>query len=166
MKPASIKTLALAASFTALTLLATVFIKIPLPGTQDYIHMGDGVLFLAAAVLPWPYAIAVGAVGEAMADILGGYAFWAPWTFVIKAVMAFVVSHLCLKYPDSLSRVAAAMAICTLINAGGYYLAGLVIYGNPFTGLLGLPFTALQTVAGAVLYLALQRPVRRLGNNL
>lgn len=35
-------------------------------------------------------AVAAG-LGSALADLLGGYAAYAPWTFLIKALMAFIM---------------------------------------------------------------------------
>lgn len=60
-----------AAMFAALTCVLTMFIKIPIMGGQGYIHPGDMVIYLAASILPLPFAAAGAAIGGALADILG-----------------------------------------------------------------------------------------------
>lgn len=47
-----------AAMFAALTCVLTMFIKIPIMGGQGYIHPGDMVIYLAASILPLPFAAA------------------------------------------------------------------------------------------------------------
>lgn len=76
-----------AAMFAALTCVLTMFIKIPIMGGQGYIHPGDMAIYLAASILPLPFAAAGAAIGGALADILGGAAVWAPWTLFIKAAL-------------------------------------------------------------------------------
>lgn len=75
----------------ALTYVATTLIKIPTP-TMGYIHLGDCVVLLCGYLLgPWLGAFAAG-TGSMFADILSPYIIYAPGTFVIKAVNAFVAS--------------------------------------------------------------------------
>lgn len=85
----SIRDVVMAATFAALTLLATFVLKIPTP-TLGYVHIGDTFVILAGIILgPALGAIAAG-LGAALADLLGGYAIWAPGTFVIKLLTALV----------------------------------------------------------------------------
>lgn len=75
----------------ALTYVATTLIKIQTP-TMGYIHLGDCVVLLCGYLLgPWLGAFAAG-TGSMFADILSPYIIYAPGTFVIKAVNAFVAS--------------------------------------------------------------------------
>lgn len=75
----------------ALTYVATTLIKIQTP-TMGYIHLGDCVVLLCGYLLgPWLGAFAAG-TGSMFADILSPYIIYAPGTFVIKAMNAFVAS--------------------------------------------------------------------------
>ena len=65
--------------------VATTFLHVPIVG-GGYVHMGDTVIYLAAALLPTPYAMAAAAVGAGLADLLVA-PMWAPFTVVIKAAM-------------------------------------------------------------------------------
>ena len=85
----SIRDVVMAATFAALTLLATFVLKIPTP-TLGYVHIGDTFVILAGIILgPALGAIAAG-LGSALADLLSGFAVWAPGTFVIKLLSALV----------------------------------------------------------------------------
>lgn len=76
---------------TALVLIATFSIKIPVPFTNGYIHLGDSMIFVAAVLLGWKYGAFAAGVGSALADIIGGYAHWAIPTLIIKALMGAIV---------------------------------------------------------------------------
>ena len=89
MKALQIRRLALCAVMTAVILLLTTFVHIPLPIAVGYVHVGDMAICLAAALLPAPYAIAAAALGGALSDLLGGYGYYAIFTAVIKAAMPF-----------------------------------------------------------------------------
>lgn len=72
----NIKKLAFGALFAALIFCGTYFIKLPMPFSEGYIHAGDGFVFLAAALLPAPYAMGAAAIGAGLslsADIRSGY---------------------------------------------------------------------------------------------
>ena len=81
--------LVLTALITAMGTIATMFFKVPV-GT-GYIHLGDTMVLLAAMLLPRKHAIFAGSVGLCLADVLSGYAVWAPWSFFIKLVMVVIM---------------------------------------------------------------------------
>ena len=83
--------LVLTALMVCLVLLATYIIKIPSPFTQGYVHLGDTMIFLSVLLLGKKGGAAAAGLGSALADLLGGYAAYAPWTFLIKALMAFIM---------------------------------------------------------------------------
>lgn len=86
MAAVPVRRLTLAALSIALVTLATFVIRIPNPATQGYINLGDGLLFTLALVFGWRIGGLAGGVGSALADALGGYFIWAPWTLVIKGI--------------------------------------------------------------------------------
>jgi len=84
------KTLVLTGMMTALVFIATVAIRIPVPFTQGYIHAGDTMIFVSAAILgPIPGMIAAG-VGSALADMMG-YPQWVIPTLLIKGLMGYLM---------------------------------------------------------------------------
>ena len=89
----NLKLMALAAMFAAMICVTTAYLfHIPVGVNNGYIHLGDAFIYLAAAFLPWPYAIGAAAVGAATADILTGAAVWAVPTMIIKALMVLPFS--------------------------------------------------------------------------
>lgn len=83
--------IAIVASLVAVT-LATMFIRVPLP-TGGYFNFGDVAVIFGAFVVGssmserrWLAGAAVGGIGSAVADLLSGYAFFAPITLVAKGL--------------------------------------------------------------------------------
>ena len=77
--------IALTAVLAAMTTVLIQFAGIPVgPGR---VHFGDAVILLAAVLLPTPYAMAVGAIGGGMHNMMFNLAMWAPATVVVKAAI-------------------------------------------------------------------------------
>lgn len=159
MKEKQVRLLCFASMFAALILVCTMFVKMPVPATTEYIHVGDGILYLAAALLPLPYAVAAAAVGAALADVLASYAIWAPFSLVIKAVMALCISVLC-RHRCSRARAALAALAAGCLNVALYFAASALLYGVGGAA-AGIPFNALQSLLALVIFVLLLPPVRR-----
>ncbi len=149
--------LVIAAVFAALIAVFTAYVSIKTGINEGYLHFGDSVIFLAACILPTPYAVAAAALGGALADILGGAAIWAPFTAVIKAlnVLPFALVYVC-KRTDApqkiLNKTTAFMPIVSgLITVFGYFLAEGLLF--TFAGALpSVPISCVQAVGSAVIY--------------
>ena len=150
-----------AAVFAALSAAAMLFIKIPIPGAAaGYVHPGDAIIYIAASCLPLPFACAAGAVGGLLADVLSGAAAWAPWTFVIKALLALLFAN---KQKNLLcKRNFIAPAIGLVITAAGYFIAEAVMF-TPAGALASIPWNAAQGAASAVIYYALAAALDKAG---
>lgn len=150
MKRKKTRLLCLAGVFTALVFVVTAYLHIPTK--NGYVHVGDGLIYLAACLLPWPYAMAVGAGGALLADCLTGFAIWAPGSVVIKGLTALLFSNkgktvTCLR--NYLALVPSA-----LLCAGGYYLYEWLLFGNPVTPLAGIPASLVQSATSTALFIA------------
>ncbi len=87
-----IRRLSLCALFAAVIFTATAFLpRIPISQT-GYAHLGDAFIYAAACLLPFPYGLFAAAIGGAAADIASGYAFYAAFTFVSKALLTLPFS--------------------------------------------------------------------------
>lgn len=125
MKRQSLTCLVLTALLAALTAALTLFAHIPFPMTSaGYVHLGDGMVYIAACLLPGPYAAAAAAIGCGLGDLAA--LSWLPATVAIKACMALLFTA---KRPKLLCRRNVwALLPATLVNAGGYFLyEGFVI---------------------------------------
>lgn len=150
MKNSKIKLMCITGVFTALVFVITAYLHIPT--NNGYIHVGDGFIYLAACLLPAPYAMFVGAGGALLADCLTGFAVWAPGSVIIKAVTVLLFSAKSKKIMTL--RNSLALLPAAVICAGGYYLYEALIYGNFISPLAGIPASLTQSVASAVVFVA------------
>lgn len=152
----SLRRLTFSAMIAALTTITTVYllhVPISIFGGQGCLHVGDAVIFLGASFLPTGYACAAAAVGGLLADLLCGSALWAPWTLIIKALIAFCFTA---KGDTILNKqnYFALLAAC-LITIVGYYCAEGFIYGNWITPVYSIIGNLLQGIISSVLYVIL-----------
>ena len=78
--------------FTAL-MIAIIFISanlIRIPTVGGFVHLGDCMVLLAAALLGKKRGALASGIGMALVDLYSGYIIWAPFTFIIKALMAYI----------------------------------------------------------------------------
>ena len=151
MRKKNTKFLCMAAIFTALVFVVTAYLHIPT--NNGYIHVGDGLIYLAACMLPWPYAMAVGACGALLADCLTGFAIWAPGSVIIKALTALLFTSKNKKILCMRNRIVLLPA--AVICAGGYYLYESMLYGNWIAPLVGIPASLTQSVTSSILFIVL-----------
>ena len=138
------KQLAYAALFAALCCLGTVVIAIPLP--IGYFNVGDVFVLLAGWCLGPIYGTIAAGAGSALADIVSGYPIYAPATFIIKALNAFIAYMVCtfikkrIKKPTHLPLARTLSAILgESCMVAGYFLYESILYGVAAAtgGLLG-----------------------------
>lgn len=70
---------------TVVVLVTTMFIRVPLP-SKGYFNFGDVAVVFAGLLLGRKFGAFAGGVGSALADVLGGFAIFAPLTFVAKGL--------------------------------------------------------------------------------
>lgn len=148
----TLRRLIFAALFAAIIFVATSFLKLPLP-VMGYVHLGDGVIFIAATLLPLPYAIGAAAIGAAFADLMAGYTQYILATFILKALTAACFSAMKGRSVSFRNLIALIPAI--ILNAGGYYLFEVLIYQSFISPLANIPFNIVQSVCGAVIFIVL-----------
>jgi uncharacterized membrane protein len=93
------------------------------------------------------------AIGSAMADVFSGYVLYAPATFAIKGIMAFIVCYgykLCSKKLGDLpSRIISGILAETFMVLGYYVFEGF-LYGF-IPSLVNIPANAVQGGAGLII---------------
>ena len=151
MKNQKTKYICLAAVMAAIIFVFTQFFHIP--SHTGYTHIGDAFVYLAGALLPWPYAIGAGAAGAALADLLGGYAMWAPASILIKALTALCFTSR--KETILCRRNLLALIPAFILCAGGYYGYEVLITGNTVAPLAGIPGYTIQVLASSAVFVAL-----------
>jgi uncharacterized membrane protein len=153
------RSIALFALFSALVTVATLVIRIPIPATKGYFNLGDTLIFLTASLLGPVFGLVCGGVGSALADVIGGYVHFAPWTLVIKGIEGLFAGLLIgwLKPNYEKKGFALFILLVSFIFAAlwmvvGYFFAEYIIYAFSFAPALAeLPFNLLQGGISAVL---------------
>ena len=150
------KRLALAGQLCGATLLLTL-ISIPLPSGYGYVNLGDGGVVLGAMLLPGGLGALAAGVGAALADLILGWAVYAPVTLIIKGLTAFLAGLALRKA----KRAATPLALlCCLTVPLGYFLYETVLLTAPVAA-VNVPLNALQAVLGAGLGTLVGRHLQR-----
>nr|WP_079425850.1 ECF transporter S component [Clostridium oryzae] len=125
----SVRDLVFTSLMAALIFIATFIIQIPTPN-KGYIHLGDTMVFVAAVLLGKKKGFAAAAIGMMLADLASGYATWAPFTFIIKGVMALIAASIALRGEyngeNPINNV-FAFTVAGIWMIVGYYFAGAAI---------------------------------------
>ena len=148
MKKNHTKLMCISGIFAALVFVITAYLHIPT--YNGYVHCGDGLIFLAACILPMPYSIVVGALGAILADLLTGFAIWAPGSMLIKGALAALFSYKAKKILTTKNLIMLLPA--ALISVAGYYLYEALITGNFVSPLAGIPASIIQAVASSIVF--------------
>ena len=164
------KQIVLAGLVAAMVCAATSMLVITIPGgSGGYVHLGDTVIYLAAALLPVPYAVAAAAIGASLADFLMMAPAWTPFTIAIKAVMAMTFTAK--KETLMCRRNAVAPVLAGLVCVAGYYGAQIALAcasGSSFAAAataaaVAIPFNGAQALASGICFVVLALSLDKLG---
>lgn len=150
----------------ALVYLAGSIIKVPSLG--GFVHIGDCMVFLSVVVLGKKKGALASSFGMLLVDVLGGYYLWAPFTFIIKGMMAYIAGYI-LEFMENKTkdtvRYITAFAISGIFMVVGYFLAGIIMAGfltNKVGLIQGIAYSAkdivgniIQVITGIVIALPL-----------
>ena len=130
------------ALFAALICLTTAYLF--------HIPIGDALIYLAAALLPAPYAMLAAAIGGALADLLTA-PIWAIPTFIIKMLIALPFTSkgnkiICI-------RNISAIFVAGIISCIGYAIAEMVIYGSEAMIAISLAGQLTQAVGSGIVFI-------------
>lgn len=147
-----------AAFAAAITITTAYVLHIPLPG-GGYIHLGDTLIYLCASLLPTPWAVAAGAIGGGLADLLT-YPLYVIPTIIVKAVI-------CLPFTNKRDRVicprnVAAIFISGLLSPTLYGAADMVISGTAAAFIPQFLGTLIQSAGSGIIFVVLAFAVDRL----
>ena len=156
-----LKNITLTGILAALITLFTAYIfHIPMGFNGGYIHLGDSLIYLAAVLLPAPYAMAAGAIGGGLADLLTA-PMWAPATVIIKVlvVLPFTSHHSKILTKRNL----LAPVIAMLITIVGYYLAEVILYGKEAAFIISVTTNLIQGAGSAAVFYVLSAALDKAG---
>ncbi|MFH1084545.1 MAG: ECF transporter S component [Chloroflexota bacterium] len=151
--------IAVAAIMIALTAVFTLLVRVPIPATQGYFNFSDVAIFFAAFTFgPW-IGLVAGGVGTALADIMGGYAQFAPLSLVAHGLEGLLVGLLARQargWRLALAWLAGAAAMVGLYFAGEFWVFGI----GP-EAFAEVPINLFQVAVGGLVGIPLYYAVRR-----
>lgn len=161
---ADIRFLTITALFIALTYVFTAFINVRLPiaANGGLIHLGNVPLFLCAIIFGKKSGAIAGSVGMGLFDLLSGWTAWAPFTFIVVALMGYAVGAITEKHHGFGYNV-LAMIVAAVLKVGGYYIAEGIIYGNWIAPAASIPGNLIQVGVAAIIVLIIVEPLRKVG---
>ena len=128
--------------FCAMIFVLTMFVKVPVGA--GYIHLADTLVYISAALLG-PFGIAAGAIGEALADAVGGFAVYVPFTIVIKILIALPFAVFSAKHEKLLTKKNILFTVLAmLISVFGYAIADYIVAGQG----MAIPYIWMNFVQG------------------
>ncbi|MBE6852796.1 MAG: TIGR04002 family protein [Ruminococcus sp.] len=158
MKDKKTSTMVLTAMFAAVITISTAYLQIKTPDS-GYIHFGDSVIYLAACILPMPYAMCAASIGGGLADILSGSAVWTIPTIIIKSLnvipFALVSERLRKKGTNTkiITKETVLMsAISGLITIIGYFIAEAIMFGIAASLLSTVLRSLVQPIGSSVIF--------------
>lgn len=163
----AVKDIVISGLLTALVFIATKFINIRLPISINggLIHLGNVMLFLSAIVFGKKKGAIAGAFGMGLFDVVSGWMAWAPFTFIIRGVMGYIIGSIAnIKGKDGNNFIynLVAVIIGGLWMIAGYYIAEVILYRNWYSPITSIPGNIIQIVIGAVLGLPMASAMKRL----
>lgn len=143
----NVQKLVFTAMFAALACVATMVIKVPTLGTNGYVNIGDTIVLISAWLLKNPYGVIAAGFGSALADILSGYVVYAPGTFIIKALMAFlaciIYNVLSKKAPKVVAFIISGI-VAEVVMIAGYLVYEAFLLGYGVAAVTAVPSNGIQ----------------------
>jgi uncharacterized membrane protein/putative methionine-R-sulfoxide reductase with GAF domain len=139
--------LAAGAVMTVLVLASTYVHLVQTP-PGGYIHLGDIIIYFTAfAFGPWVGLVA-GGLGCAAADLLAGYAEFAPLTFVVHGLQGFIAGWIVRRNAGPI-RLVVAVTAGGAVLVGGYFL-GEILLLDLESAISEVPWNTLQALVGTL----------------
>ncbi|NPV06848.1 MAG: ECF transporter S component [Anaerolineae bacterium] len=150
--------LVVAGVLTAVVAVLTLMVRVPIAPTRGYIHLGDAGVYFAAFAFGPAIGFVAGGLGTGLADVLGGYAHWAPLSFLFHGFQGLVAGYLALR--GGRGGHLLGWLVGSIIMIGGYFLAEVILYGlGPAA--TEVPGNLSQAIAGGLIGLPLAAAIRR-----
>lgn len=157
----NIKFITITAVFIALTYVFTAFVNIRLPiaANGGLVHLGNVPLFIGAIIFGKKTGAIAGGVGMGLFDLLSGWTAWAPFTFIIVALMGFAVGAITEKH-HGIGFDALAIGVACIIKVVGYYIAEVILFSNWLAPVTSIPGNLVQIGVAAVIVLIVVEKLR------
>lgn len=163
MKNKRLKLMTITALLTALNIVISRVLIIPIPFTHGNINLCDAGIFIVA-LLYGPFAgLFTGAVSGFVLDLISGYSQYMFFSLIIHGLEGLTVGIINqhLHHPISKAKESMIMLIGSIVMVLGYFGADSLLY-NFQTGLIGIPLNFIQGVVGLLVTLILISQLRKM----
>jgi len=133
----------------ALVAVATFLVQIPIPATKGYLNFGDIMIFVSSLTFGPIIGGFAGGVGSAISDAASGYAYFAPFTLLIKGLEGIIAGFISNR--KSKERAVLAVAVAGIEMVSGYFLAEFFGLSEGWAAAAEVPFNVLQIAAGGLI---------------
>jgi uncharacterized membrane protein len=159
------RTLATTGIMTALVLGLTL-VHIGVTPAGGYVHLGDIAIYFTAFAFGPVAGLIAGGLGTGLADVVSGYAIFAPLSLVVHGLQGFVAGWIARESVNA-GRLVLGVVIGGVIIVAGYFAgeALVPVFGGPAVAVSEVPLNAVQAAfgaLGAVVYGAVARAYPRL----
>ena len=139
------------ALFAALCTVMTLVIQIPSP-MQGYVNLGDCAVLLSGWLLGPAYGGAAAGLGSMLADLLSGYAYYAPGTLAVKwataAAAGLLFRGMSRRAVPTLPAQLISGAAAEGVMAAGYFGYASLLLGKGLAAAASVPGNLVQGVFG------------------
>lgn len=153
---------AMVAVLTAVVVVFTLVVRIPT--AKGYLNLCDvAICFIAFTFGPWSAFIAAG-LGTALADLISGYAQWAPISFVVHGVEGLLIALIVKQKGNeavSLARKLLAGLVCIATVSLGYFALSALFISTVSVAAAEIPGNIAQSGVGFVLGLGVSTAVKK-----
>ena len=133
-----------------ITLMTAYICHIPVGANGGYVHFGDALIYLAAVLLPKPYALAAAAIGGGLADLFTA-PMWLPATVVIKMLIVLPFTERSQKIVSIRNVMAAVLAY--FISGFGYFAAEYILFETVSVFWISMMQSLVQSGGSAVFFI-------------
>ena len=140
--------IAQAGVMAALVAVATFLVQVPIPATKGYLNFGDIMIFVSALTFGPIIGGFAGGVGSSISDVASGYAYFAPFTLVIKGAEGMIAGFVSNRL--SRKRDVAAVVVAGIEMVAGYFLAEFFGLSERWAALGEVPFNIIQIAVGGI----------------
>jgi uncharacterized membrane protein len=149
MKNLDVRHVALVTIMAAVVCTLTFVVQVPIPATGGYFHLGDIAANFAALAFGPQLGFLIAGGGMAIADLLAGYATFAPGTFVIHGLQAVVVGYIGHNRKPWL-MLAGAIAGSIVVVAGYFVYEWLILRIGMLAAVQEIPANSVQVASGLI----------------
>ncbi len=151
-------TIAITAILTAIVAVFTLVVRVPVPATQGYFHFGDVAVFFAGFAFGPLVGLIAGGLGTGLADLMGGYATYAPISLVAHGLQGLLAGWL--GHNQRTRGLAIGWLAGGLAMMATYFAVEAVLFGLG-AAVTEAPWNLLQVVGGGLIGIPLLRLVRK-----